>query len=594
MSISIPSNKYLFPIEPRRSALLSDLWQYQLSERYISDAAIRHLADAHHLSVIEVEGVASFYHFFQRQPAGKHTIYLDNSIVATLKGSEKIKVAFEQATGARTGSVDASGTFGLFDTPCIGLSDHQPAALIDFYPFTDLNEKKVKEIVDLLRQGKTAKEIYDVPDDHLRYLPDNNRSILFADENTGEAVGKLQAHTPESILELLQKTDIRGKGGAFFSTWLKWDACRKQAASPKFIICNADEGEPGTFKDRVLLNSQTPSMLEGMIIAAYTVGATYGIIYLRGEYRWLEEKIQQNIDDFRAKGLLGVNAAGIKGFKFDIRLETGAGSYVCGEETALLESLEGKRGEPRIKMYLPVEKGYLQLPTVVNNVETFCTVARLLQMGLSEYIKRGIPGSPGTKLISISGDCRLPGTYEIEWGMPVLELLDLCQADDPFMIQVSGPSGHSISMKEQHHRICMPGAGIPDSMNCGGSFMVFGKNNDLLDILLTFASFFKQESCGVCTPCRAGNFIIQRKLAHLCHGTGDSADLQELKKWAILMEASSRCGLGKTAGNAIIDTIEKFENYFSQRLPETGNTGIRAFDMVAAVQEYEKFKPLAP
>ena len=594
MSISIPAKKYLFPIEPRRSALLSDLWQYQLSERYISDAAIRHLADVHQLSVIEVEGVASFYHFFHRQPAGKYTIYLDNSIIATLKGSEEVQVAFEQATGARLGSVDPSGTFGLFDTPCIGLSDHQPAALIDFYPFTDLNENKVKEIIDLLRQGKTAKEICDEPSDHLRYLPENNRSILFAAYKPGEAVNAMKNMTPDSILELLQKTDIRGKGGAFFSTWLKWDVCRKQAASPKFIICNADEGEPGTFKDRVLLNSQTASMLEGMIVAAYTVGATYGIIYLRGEYHWLEEKIQQTIDDYRAQGLLGIHAVGIKGFKFDIRVETGAGSYVCGEEMALLESLEGKRGEPRIKLYLPVEKGYLQLPTVVNNVETFCTIARLLQMGLSEYSKRGIPGSPGTKLISISGDCQLPGAYEVEWGIPVSELLELCQADDPFMIQVSGPSGHSISMKEQHHRICMPGAGIQDSMNCGGSFMIFSKKNDLLDILLNFAEFFKHESCGVCTPCRAGNFIIQRKLAHLHHGTGDENDLQELKKWAILMEASSRCGLGKTAGNAIIDTIEKFGDYFSARLPKIDTTGIRTFDMAAAVQEYEKFKPLAP
>jgi [NiFe] hydrogenase diaphorase moiety large subunit len=161
-----------------------------------------------------------------------------------------------------------------------------------------------------------------------------------------------------------------------------------------------------------------------MIIAGYTVGASYGIIYLRGEYRWLEKRLEDEIDTFRESGLLGVNAGGITGFNFDIRIEIGAGAYVCGEETALLESMEGKRGEPRTKWFYPVEKGYLQLPTVVNNVETFAAVARLIQLGSFEYLKRGIPGSPGTKLISISGDCQRPGIYEIEWGMTVAELLD--------------------------------------------------------------------------------------------------------------------------------------------------------------------------
>lgn len=587
----IYADNYLFPIEPRRSRLLSDLWHCQLTDKYISDEAVRLLADTHELSVVEVEGVASFYHFFHRQFSGKHTIYLNNSIIAELKGFEKIKTAFEQATGARVGTVDPTGTFGLFSTPCIGLSDQEPAALIDFCPFVNLTENKVKYIICQLREGKKAQDICDLPSDNIRYLPENNRSILFAPYNTGEAVATLQNMTPETILENLQKAMIKGRGGAFFPTWHKWDACRKQPASPKFIVCNADEGEPGTFKDRVLLHRQTGSMLEGMIIAGYTVGASYGIIYLRGEYWWLEERIQEEITAFRAKGLLGLNAGGIKGFKFDIRVEMGAGAYVCGEETALLESMEGKRGEPRTKWYFPVEKGYLQMPTVVNNVETFCLIARLLQLGLPDFLTRGIPGSPGTKLISISGDCGLPGIYEIEWGMPVGKLLDLCQAEDPYFVQVSGPSGQSISMADKNSLICMPGSGVADSIFCGGSFMIFNKENDLLQILLNFSEFFKHESCGVCTPCRAGNFIIQRKLTQLLNGIGDLNDLQELQQWAILMEASSRCGLGKTAGNAIINTIDKFKDYFTARFPAIDRHGIRQFDMAAAVAEYEKFKP---
>ena len=584
-------HKHLFPIEPSRSRLLGELWHCRQTEGYISDAAVARLAQAHHLAAIEVEGVASFYHFFHRSPGGKHTVYLNNSIISETKGFESIKNAFEKETGARIGTVDPSGKFGLFTTPCIGLSDQEPAALIDFCPFVNLDAEKVKNIVQQLKQGKKAADICDAPQDNIRYLPENNGSILFAPYTPGEAMGTLESLRPEGVLSLIREADIRGRGGAFFQTWRKWESCHKQPASPKFIICNADEGEPGTFKDRVLLNSQTGSVLEGMIIAGYTVGAQYGIIYLRGEYLWLEKKIRETIDDFRSQGLLGINVGGIKGFKFDIRIEIGAGAYVCGEETALLESLEGKRGEPRTKWFFPVEKGYLQMPTVVNNVETFSTIARLLPMGILEYSKRGVPGAPGTKLISISGDCQLPGIYEIEWGMSVGALLEACQANAPYLIQVSGPSGNTLSMAEKHRRISMPGAAVADGITCGGAFMVFSKKTDILGILLNFAEFFKHESCGVCTPCRAGNFIIQRKLEHLFHGTGDMNDLHDLKKWALIMEASSRCGLGKTAGNALIDTLDKFEDYFAARVPAYDPGGIRPFDRIAAEKDYENFKP---
>ena len=586
-----PEHKRLFPIEPNRSRLLGELWHCQRTEGYISAAAIERLAHAHQLAAIEVEGVASFYHFFHRSPGGKHTIYLNNSIISEVKGFENVKNAFEKETGTRIGSVDPTRTFGLFTTPCIGLSDQEPAALIDFYPFVNLDEKKVQEIVQQLRQGKKAADICDVPQDNIRYLPENNGSILFAPYTPGEAVGILPSLRPEGVISLIREAEIRGRGGAFFQTWRKWEACQKQPASPKFIICNADEGEPGTFKDRVLLNSQTGSVLEGMIIAGYTVGARYGIIYLRGEYQWLKAKIQQAIDAFRANGWLGIHIGGIKGFQFDIRIEMGAGAYVCGEETALLESMEGKRGEPRTKWFFPVEKGYLQLPTVINNVETFSTIARLLPMGISEYSKRGTPGAPGTKLISISGDCQLPGIYEIEWGMSVGALLDACQANDPYLIQVSGPSGNALSMIEKHRRISMPGSGIEDGITCGGAFMVFSKKTDLLSILLNFATFFKHESCGICTPCRAGNFIIQRKLDHLSHGLGDMDDLHDLKKWAVIMQASSRCGLGKTAGNALLDALDKFDDYFAARVTANDQSGIRPFDRAAAEKDYEQFKP---
>ncbi len=584
------SSKKIFSVEPVSSRLLSDLWHYQVSESYISDQAIQTLASRYGVSEIEIEGVATFYHFFHRKPAGKHVIYINNSIIAELKGYERIREAFERETEARIGSTDPSGMFGLFSTACIGLSDQEPAALIDNYPFTNLNVLKVKEIVSQLRAGKQAKEILDTPQDNIRYMPVDDRSLFFAPYHRGLALSKLIDLGPDGVLEQLRISELSGRGGAFFPTWKKWEACRSFKAQPKFIICNADEGEPGTFKDRVLLNSQVGSVLEGMILAGYTVGASYGIIYLRGEYRWLLEKIEPEIEKFHEAGLLGNNCAGIKGFSFDIRVEIGAGAYVCGEETALLESLEGKRGEPRTKWFYPVEKGYMQLPTVVNNVETFAAVARLIEQGSFNYLKRGMPGSPGTKLISVSGDCERPGIYEIEWGMTVAELLDLCGAIDPFYIQVSGPSGECISIKEKYRRISMLDLLARKDIRCGGSFMIFNSQRDLVHILMNFSEFFKHESCGVCTPCRAGNFIMQRKLERLKNGLADRTDLDELKSWGQLMQATSRCGLGKTATNSIIQSIDKFHDYLAARFASTDKP-FHKFDLKSAVSEYERYKP---
>jgi [NiFe] hydrogenase diaphorase moiety large subunit len=585
------AHKNLFPDEPHRARLLSQLWDIQLTERCISDAAIHQLAQEHQVSEVELEGVVSFYHFFHRQPAGLHTIYVNNSIISDLRGYQRILETFERETGARPGTTDPTGTFGLFVTPCIGLSDQEPAALIDFCPFTNLNAIKVKEIIQKLKQGKTAQEICDQPADNIRHTPANNRTLFFANYQPGEALRTLHGLTPEAVLEQLRISELSGRGGAFFPTWKKWDTCRKYTSTPKFIICNADEGEPGTFKDRVLLNNQPGSVLEGMIIAGYTAGAAYGIIYLRGEYRWMLESLQERVNEFYRLNLLGKNCAGIQGFNFDLRIEAGAGAYVCGEETALLESLEGKRGEPRTKWFYPVEKGYLQRPTVVNNVETFAAVTRLLESGPFEYLKRGIPGSPGTKLISISGDCLRPGIYEIEWGITVAELLDLCGAEDPYFIQVSGPSGESIGIKEKYRRISMLDLMAQKDIRCGGSFMIFNSQRDLVDILINFSEFFKHESCGACTPCRAGNFIIARKLERLKNGLADMNDLRELKNWGTLMKTTSRCGLGKTASNSIIQSIDKFHDYFFERFKETDNSMYRAFNHHAAVEEYERYKP---
>ena len=566
-----------------RTELLGCLWKVQNKHGYIRPEDISACSLALDISAIEVEGVVSFYHFFTRQPPGKFTIYLNRSIVSECKGFERIKEAFEMATGATIGGVDPSGQFGLFETACIGLSDLEPAALINFYPFTQLNSLKVKDIVARLKQGASAASICDPVPDHIRSVPGGDKTIMLRDYDHGTAVAPLREQSPGSVIEEIKKSGLRGMGGAYFPTGLKWEFCRKEPASPKYIVCNADEGEPGTFKDRVLMNSMPGLLLEGMTVAGYAVGATEGIIYLRAEYTWMKDKLEHTIKHFRKMNLLGKDISGIEGFNFDIRVALGAGAYVCGEETALLNSLEGKRGEPRNKRFFPTQRGYLQKPTVVNNVETFCAAARIIQLGADHYLQTGTKTSPGTKLLSVSGDCRLPGIYEVEWGTSVREILEKCEADRPHFIQVSGPSGECISMDEVDRAIAL------DDLPCGGSFMIFSRSRNILEILRNFTNFFKHESCGLCTPCRAGNFIIEKKLDLFAAKLARQTDVEEVRSWGEIMKLTCRCGLGKTAPNALLFAQEKFPEYFASIVDQNPERLSKGFSLKDAVREYDRF-----
>ena len=556
-------------------------WEIQDSKGYISDEDIASLAQELGISKIDVEGVLTFYHFFERQPAAKYTIYLNNSIVAKFSGFNKVKTAFEQATGTVFGQHTKDGMFALRETSCIGLSDMEPAALINWRPFINLDPQKVHQLIIDLRAGKDLDELSDYAISQVQHRLDIDRAVMLRTHMMGNALTRLKDLSPAEVIEEIKNGRLTGMGGAFFPTYIKWDGCRQQSEPTKFVVCNADEGEPGTFKDRHLLRHYPGLVLEGMIIGGYAVGAQEGIIYLRAEYRYLRGKIEQVIEDYRRQGWLGENVLGIPGFDFDIRIQMGAGAYVCGAETALLQSLEGYRGEPRPRAFLPIEKGFLHKPTIVNNVETFAGAARILELGSDFILNTGTETSPGTKLISVSGDCSRPGIYEIEWGTTIREFLTLCgAAADTMAVQVSGPSGEIISPKEFDRTIAL------DDLRCGGSFMVFNSDRNLLEIVLNYNEFFVNESCGVCTPCRAGNFILQRQLRKISRGLLDHHDIENIQKWSEIMRSSSRCGLGMTAPNPILQSLEKFPEVFEQYLaPDTGlNT---SFQLEAAVKEYD-------
>ncbi|AMC10482.1 hypothetical protein Lupro_04090 [Lutibacter profundi] len=557
------------------------MWNQQNTQGFISKKAIIEIANLLNISTIEVEGVISFYHFFHQKPTGKYIIYLNNSITSEFKGFEIIKTTFEKETRCVFNKYNNNPLFSLFETSCIGLSDQEPAALINFYPFTDLTPKKVISIIKKLKNNIPIETFADNPISKIQYVPEEDKTVFFKKYITGNSIKNLKKETSESILNKISKVNLKGRGGAFFPTALKWKACKNNTSSKKYIICNADEGEPGTFKDKALLIDFPGLVIEGMIIAAFVVGANEGIIYLRGEYKYLLSKIEKTIDEFYKNNFLGKNILGITNLNFDLKVELGAGAYVCGEETALIESLEGKRGEPRIRKYFPTDVGYLGKPTIVNNVETLANAARIVELGTNYFQNIGTDKSKGTKLLSISGDVAKPGIYEVEWGITVKELLRLCQATSPNYVQITGPSGECINESEFDRKICN------EDLVCGGAIMVFNKFRSIIQILENFTKFFKSESCGICTPCRAGNQILFEKIQKLKKGLCTATDLQEIKDWGNIMKLTSRCGLGKTSSNTFSTAIEKFNDYFKLKILNEDESQNVEFDMENAIQEFD-------
>lgn len=565
----------------KRTELLSRLWEFQNNYGYISDKAIAEIARKLNVSKIEIEGVVSFYHFLHIQPTGKHIIYLNNSIVSEFKGFSKVKAAFEKETGCTFGAYNKDPLFSIFETSCIGLSDQEPAALIDFYPFTDLTPEKVKLIIQQLKSGIHPEEIANNPKSKIQYTPIEEKTVFFRDYKLGNSLKKLKTHNANLILNEINAAQLDGQGGAFFSTSLKWKYCKENSSKTKYVICDADEGEPGTFKDKSLLNNLPGLVIEGMIIAAYVTGAKKGFIYLRAEYKYLLKKIESTLEAFEQKGLLGKQILGIDNFNFKIKVILGAGAYVCGAETALIESMEGKRGEPRIRKYFPTDFGYLGKSTIVNNVETFAKAARVIELGSKFITSIGTKKSKGTKLLSVSGDVAKPGIYEIEWGMTVNELLELCQATSPHYVQISGPSGICINNADFNRKICK------EDLICGGSVMVFNNFRSITRIIENFIKFFKEESCGTCTPCRAGNQILHEKIKKIKSGICTTKDLNDIKEWGKIMQLTSRCGLGQFSANTFIEAIDKFEDYFNLKVAKCDDNCKIEFDMQGAVYDYD-------
>jgi [NiFe] hydrogenase diaphorase moiety large subunit len=562
---------------PRRpQSLLQVLREVQEACGYIPPGTDVAVAEGLDVPLARVRGVAGFYSFLSLEPLGRYRVLFSDNITDRMQGSRELMQGLCGKLWLEPGKVSEDGLVSVDTTSCTGMCDQGPAMLLNGRAITRLTHQRINEIEALIRAriplADWPAELFRV-DDNIR-----RRDVLLdADRMTGAALTAALERGPEALIGEIEAAGLRGRGGAGFPTARKWAACRAAPGRERYVVCNADEGEPGTFKDRVLLTRHADLVFEGMTVAALAVGARQGFLYLRGEYRHLLEPLEETLRQRRVAGLLGEAILGQAGFDFDIAIHLGAGAYVCGEESALIESLEGKRGIPRSRPPFPVSHGYGQQPTVVNNVETLCAAALIAARGSGWYRAMGTPKSTGTKLISVSGDCARPGIYEYPFGVSVRQILDDCGAYDILAVQVSGPSGTCIAEPEFDRRI-----GFED-LATAGAFMVFDSTRDMFEVARNFVHFFAHESCGFCTPCRVGTSMQKEIMDKIAHGQGTKYDLEQLAQLDRVLRAASHCGLGHAASNPVVDTLKRFRPAYERRLKAL--TFQPTFDLDGALAE---------
>ena len=378
-------------------------------------------------------------------------------------------------------------------------------------------------------------------------------AVIFSKYTRGDGIKKALSMSREDVLLEIRESKLKGRGGAGFPTATKWMLTAAAKSDIKYLVCNADEGEPGTFKDRVLLMEYPDLVFDGMVIAGYTIGAKIGIVYLRGEYEYMLSSLEDYLEEMKKENLLGENILG-KGFNFDIQIRLGSGAYVCGEETALIESLEGHRGEARNRPPYPVNTGFMGKPTSVNNVETLSAVPHIVNKGSDWFKKHGTDISTGSKLFSVSGDCEKPGVYELPWGTKISEMLKIVGAENTKAVQVGGASGVCLSKEHFDRTLAF------EDVATGGSIMIFNEKRNMLDVLKNYMEFFVEESCGQCTPCRIGNVKLLESVEMIEKGENTFGQINKLKELGKTMQVASKCGLGQSSPNCFLSLLENFKD----------------------------------
>ena len=553
-----------------RTALLPALHAAQNLYGYLPEPVAAEIGRLLGVPLADVFGVIDFYTMFYREPVGKTIVRVCTDPACALAGGEAVLGAVCRHLSVAPDEVSAGGAFMVERAACLGLCEHAPAVLVGKTPLGHADPAQAGEIC----QGHGSSPAGILGGD-LRILTANcgkGRPTGLAEYIANGGYGGLKkalAMAPDAVIAEVKASGLAGRGGAAFPAGVKWEGAARAGDRPKYAICNADESEPGTFKDRVLLEEDPHRTLEGLLIAGYAIGAGQGYIYLRGEYPHAFTVLSQAIDEARQAGYLGPDILGA-GFSFDVELRLGAGAYICGEETALFESIEGKRGFPRIKPPFPTTSGLFGRPTVINNVETLCNIPYILEVGAESYRQIGTEKSTGPKLFCVSGDVARPGLYEVPFGVSIRHLLfDLAGGMRPGRelqaILFGGAAGAfatpdqlDVLMSFEHLRA----AGLPLG---SGVLMVFDDSRDLRDALLQLGRFFAHESCGKCYPCQLGTQRQYEVLQRLAVGQTLPGDAERLADAGWTMSDASLCGLGQTAASAVLSAMQLWPGLFNDR-----------------------------
>jgi NADH-quinone oxidoreductase subunit F len=557
----------------RRHLLLPALWALQETIGWISPGGLNEICRRLTVPPADAYGVASFYALLALDPQPPRVVHVCEDIACRCHGSDELVAQLEERFGPE-GELSDDGSATWYRAPCLGQCDRAPAALLSVAGDPPLERAQAPASADTVLRLLAGGEAAPAPAAPLPQAGDASLRLLrrvgvvdpaslddYRAEGGYAALRRAFELGPEAVLREVRDSKLLGRGGAAFPAGVKWEAVARQPTRPHYLVCNADESEPGTFKDRVLMEGDPFALVEAMTIAAYATGCERGYVYLRGEYPEALQALEGALAEGRRRGYLGADVMG-EGFSFDVELRRGAGAYICGEETAIFESIEGYRGEPRNKPPFPVEVGLLGKPTVVNNVETLLNVLDVVLRSGPAFAEVGTEGSTGTKLLCVSGHVERPGTYEVTFGATVRDVLSLAGGVTGGRrlqtVLVGGAAGSFLGPDELDVPLTFEGTRAAGTTLGSGVVLVLDDTVDLGRLLMRIAAFFRDESCGQCAPCRVGTVRQEEALARLVAGEprgGLERELARIAEGGQCMRDASICGLGQTASSAVESAI---------------------------------------
>ena len=540
--------------------IFSELREIQRQFGYLPAEELRTLATKIDIPLYRLHGLASFYPHFHLDPPPRVDVRVCQDMSCHLRGARELREAAEDAAGQ-----SASQDVKIGGVSCLGRCDQAPAVAINDKIFAGITAGHVTVMIGNL--------LADVP---LPAAPHSHHHEPCAldpyqvDEPYQAVRNFIKTGDGKLSLEILKASGLRGLGGAGFPTESKWQLVRQAPGPEKFIVCNADESEPGTFKDRFILSNLPHMVIEGMILAGLLTGAKKGVLYIRHEYEEQERILHDEIRSCKKQNLLGSSVLGSE-FAFELEIFVSPGGYICGEETALLEAIEGKRAEPRNKPPFPVLEGLWNKPTVINNVETFANVPAILVRGVEWYKAQGQGGAAGLKFMGVSGDVLRPGVYEVPMGTPISELIFKYGGGVPNGKKLkgfapSGPSSGFLPAAMADVRLDFKSLADAGSMLGSGALVVCAEDRCMLDMALNATQFFRNESCGKCVPCRVGSQKLVGMLTSWTHGKGSSGDLSLLDELADTLRLTSICGLGQVVPAPIASVLKHFHGEIESHL----------------------------